>query len=363
MFKPYSTVCGSFDQRLATLRSVGEHASDDELRLLLKEKTAPICYGISMTINDNKLVKAGCEVKMLMADWFALMDPKIGGNICKVQTIGRYNIEMLRASGMNLDGVEFVQLSDLISCHAEEYWPVAMDIAKNSNLSEIKRCFSIHASEDASSDLGSTNPFMMRKFTPADTLYPCLQSAVLLLPEVDIWMLGMDQRGANMLAREYCDLMQLENEQIALFQNMPPAFLQDPEWEQWGNLKWPIFMEDDEEHVSRKIENSFCPPKFAEDNPCLEYIKYIILPWFRKFEVARMDDNSCSKIFLSMEEIIADYQSGALHPADLKVALIKATNLILQPVRDHFRSSAEAKEIAKAMESCFSIKYICIETN
>ena len=102
-----------------------------------------------MTINVNKLVKAGCEVKMLMADWFALMDPKIGGNICKVQTIGRYNIEMLRASGMNLDGVEFVQLSDLISCHAEEYWPVAMDIARNSNLSEIKRCFSIHASEDA----------------------------------------------------------------------------------------------------------------------------------------------------------------------------------------------------------------------
>uniref|UniRef100_A0A8R7QH61 Tyrosine--tRNA ligase n=1 Tax=Triticum urartu TaxID=4572 RepID=A0A8R7QH61_TRIUA len=201
IFKPYSTVCGSFDQRLATLRSVGEHASDDELRLLLKEKTAPICYvwcdpspwmtitqGISMTINVNKLVKAGCEVKMLMADWFALMDPKIGGNICKVQTIGRYNIEMLRASGMNLDGVEFVQLSDLISCHAEEYWPVAMDIARNSNLSEIKRCFSIHASEDAS-DLGSTNPFMMRKFTPADTLYPCLQSAVLLLPEVGFFCL------------------------------------------------------------------------------------------------------------------------------------------------------------------------------
>ncbi|XP_037432758.1 tyrosine--tRNA ligase 2, cytoplasmic-like [Triticum dicoccoides] len=249
-------------------------------------------HGISMTINDNKLVKAGCEVKMLMADWFALMDPKIGGNICKVQTIGRYNIEMPRASGMNLDGVEFVQLSDLISCHAEEYWPVAMDIAKNSNLSEIKRCFSIHASEDARVQF-----YYFQRLDSDLCKHGSRVSDTLDVFLVDIWMLGMDQRGANI-----------------------------------------------------KIENSFCPPKFAEDNPCLEYIKYIILPWFRKFEVARMDDNSCSKIFLSMEEIIADYQSGALHPADLKVALIKATNLILQPVRDHFRSSAEAKEIAKAME-------------
>jgi tyrosyl-tRNA synthetase len=35
--------------------------------------------------------------------------------------------------------------------------------------------------------------------------------------QVDLWLLGMDQHGANMLAREYCNLMQSKNTPIALF--------------------------------------------------------------------------------------------------------------------------------------------------
>jgi hypothetical protein len=39
------TVEGSFDQRFATLKSIGEdRVNDRELELLLKRKSAPICY-------------------------------------------------------------------------------------------------------------------------------------------------------------------------------------------------------------------------------------------------------------------------------------------------------------------------------
>jgi hypothetical protein len=31
-----------------------------------------------------------------------------------------------------------------------------------------------------------------------------------------------------------------------------------------------------------------------------------------------------------MEEFVADYESGALHPADVKQALVKAVNMLLQ---------------------------------
>jgi tyrosyl-tRNA synthetase len=48
-----------------------------------------------------------------------------------------------------------------------------------------------------------------------------------------------------------------------------------------------IFQED----ICFKIEKAFCPPKLVEGNPCLEYIKYIILPWFGKFEVVRKKEN------------------------------------------------------------------------
>lgn len=35
-------------------------------------------------------------------------------------------------------------------------------------------------------------------------------------------------------------------------------------------------------------------------------------------------------MYNNMEELILDYESGALHPADLKPALSKALNVILQ---------------------------------
>ncbi len=39
------------------------------------------------------------------------------------------------------------------------------------------------------------------------------------------------------------------------------------------------------------------------------------------------------------------------HAADLKPALSKALNLILQPVREHFENNAEAKELLKKVKS------------
>lgn len=38
------------------------------------------------------------------------------------------------------------------------------------------------------------------------------------------------------------------------------------------------------------------------------------------------------RTYLTYEELCADYESGALHPADLKPALAKHINTILQPV-------------------------------
>lgn len=32
--------------------------------------------------------------------------------------------------------------------------------------------------------------------------------------------------------------------------------------------------------IDLKIKQAFCPPKIVKGNPCIEYIKYIIFPWF-----------------------------------------------------------------------------------
>lgn len=42
-----------------------------------------------------------------------------------------------------------------------------------------------------------------------------------------------------------------------------------------------VFQDD----VNEKINKAYCPPRTVEGNPCLEYVKYIVLPRFNEFKV------------------------------------------------------------------------------
>lgn len=98
----------SVEERFQLCRSVAEECiQDDELRRLLEKKAEPVCYdgfepsgrmhiaqGILKMINVNKLTKAGCKFIFWVADWFALMNNKMGGDLKKIQTVGKYMIEV-----------------------------------------------------------------------------------------------------------------------------------------------------------------------------------------------------------------------------------------------------------------------------
>ena len=51
-------------------------------------------------INVNKLVDAGCIFKFWVADWFALLNNKMDGDLDKIKTVGLYFIETWKAAGM-----------------------------------------------------------------------------------------------------------------------------------------------------------------------------------------------------------------------------------------------------------------------
>lgn len=95
------------------------------------------------TINVNKLTSAGCHVKIWIADWFAKLNNKMGGDLKKIETVGKYLIEIWKAVGMDLEGgkVEFLWSSKEINARADEYWPLVLDIAQKNNLKRIVRFF------------------------------------------------------------------------------------------------------------------------------------------------------------------------------------------------------------------------------
>lgn len=84
-----------------------ECIQDDELRALFARKAEPICYdgfepsgrmhiaqGVLKAINVNKCTKAGCIFIFWVADWFALLNNKMGGDLQKIRTVGEYMIEV-----------------------------------------------------------------------------------------------------------------------------------------------------------------------------------------------------------------------------------------------------------------------------
>jgi hypothetical protein len=69
-----------------------------------------ILQGVMKALNVNKLTRSGCVFKFWVADWFAQLNNKMGGDLKKIQTVGRYMIEVWKAVGMELDRVEFLKL-------------------------------------------------------------------------------------------------------------------------------------------------------------------------------------------------------------------------------------------------------------
>ncbi|KAB5539157.1 hypothetical protein DKX38_016690 [Salix brachista] len=345
----------SLEERFQLVRSVGEECiQEEELRNLLEKKPLPICYdgfepsgrmhiaqGVMKTINVNKLTKAGCKVKIWIADWFAQLNNKMGGDLKKIKAVGEYLIEIWKAVGMDIDGdkVEFLWSSDEINSRAHEYWPLVMDIARRNKLPRIMRCVQIMGRSEQD------------ELTAAQIFYPCMQCADIFFLKADICQLGMDQRKVNVLAREYCDDIKRKNKPIILSHHMLPGLQQGQEKMSKSDPSSSIFMEDEEVEVRTKIKKAYCPPQIVEGNPCMEYIKHIVFPWFNEFKVERNPQNGGEKIYKNFEELVSDYESGGLHPGDLKPALTKALNTILQPVRDHFSKDPKAKDLLKRVKS------------
>ncbi|CAK9310954.1 unnamed protein product [Citrullus colocynthis] len=345
----------SLEEKYQIVRSVGEECiQEDELRNLLDKKPEPVCYdgfepsgrmhiaqGVMKAINVNKLTSAGCRVKIWIADWFAQLNNKMGGDLKKIETVGRYLIEIWKAVGMDLEGgkVEFLWSSKEINSRAAEYWPLVMDIARRNKLPRIIRCSQIMGRSEQD------------ELTAAQILYPCMQCADIFFLKADICQLGMDQRKVNVLAREYCDDIKRKNKPIILSHHMLPGLQQGQEKMSKSDPSSSIFMEDDEAEVNLKIKKAYCPPLIVEGNPCLEYIKYLIFPWFKEFTVERNADHGGNKTFTTFEELVADYATGVLHPGDLKPALSKALNKILEPVREHFKNDSNAKDLLKRVKA------------
>lgn len=338
----------SLQERYEVIKTVGEEViKESELLALLEKKAHPIAYdgfepsgrmhiaqGVLRMINVNKLTSAGCVFKFWIADWFALLNNKMGGDLTKIRAIGRYMIEIWKAVGMDMTNVEFLWASDEINQHSDEYWSKVMDIARRFNVARIQRCCTIMGRKD------------QEEMSAAQMMYPCMQCADVFFLKADICQLGMDQRKVNMLAREYCDEIKMKFKPVIISHHMLMGLKQGQEKMSKSDPDSAIFMEDSVMDVNRKVKLAYCPPNETKDNPIMDYMKHIIFPMNATAGVTiiRKDSDGGDKTFATYEAMEKDYTEGTIHPGDLKTCLKTYLNLILEPVRNHF-SKGEPKKL------------------
>ncbi len=334
------------EKRIALIQQVGEEIiTPEDLRQLLAEKKRPVAYdgfepsgqvhiaqGLLRAINIGKMMKAGCKFKMLVADWHAWANRKLGGNLGNIQLAGEYMIEVWKASGLSVKKVDFIWSSDLVK--QPDYWKKVMAVATHSTVRRITRCSQIMGRSESEA------------LSAAQIFYPCMQAADIFHLGADIAQLGLDQRKVNMLARELGEKLGFWKP-VAVHHHMLMG-LQLPETGESGverkvALKMSksipdsaVFMTDSVAEVERKIGKAYCPERQVEENPVIEYCRHIIFEKGKKMPVERQRRFGGDVTYNSFGQLAANFKSGELHPADLKSATAASLNRLLLPVRKHF---------------------------
>jgi len=347
-------------KKIELVKQVGEEIiTEEEMKTLLETKKSPIAYdgfepsghahiaqGILRAININKLTKAGIKFKMLVADWHAWANNKIGGNLDNIQKVGKYLIEVWKACGMSMENVEFVWASDLVK--DDDYWKKVMKVALNSTVKRVIRCSQIMGRSES------------EVLSSSQILYPCMQAADIFHLKADITQLGMDQRKVNVLAREIGQKLGywkpiIISHHMLMGLGKPPAAgtASEKALEMKMSKSRPdsaIFMTDSKEDIHRKIKKAYCPEKIVEDNPVLEYCKYILFESFDSIEIKRPEKYGGNVSIDSYEKLSEEFRNGKLHPDDLKSSVAEHLNKLIVPVRKHFEKNAAAKKLLEEVK-------------
>ena len=302
---------------------------------------APIHFGLLRATNLRSMLKSGVKFKLYVADYFAFLNNKLGGDLENIRNAGKYFIEVWKACDIDMDKVEIVWAKDIMKDIS--YWDRFLKIGKEISLERNLRATTIMGRKQG------------EKLSMGQLFYPPMQVTDIFEMEIDICQLGMDQRRANILSREVADklnwkkpiaahhhiIMGLQgikrgnNDEETLMQSKMSK--SDP--------KSAIYMHESYEELKAKVNSAYCPERIEGGNPLLEYCKYILFKNVRSIKIERPKKFGGDIEFFNYDELKDIYVNGKLHPMDLKMAVTNELEKLIKPVREYFEKNKKAKEL------------------
>lgn len=285
--------------------------------------------GILGPMKLNDAVSAGAEVTVLLADWHAMINDKLGGDMEKIRASGEIFRDGMRAMGLDRS-VKFVWASDLVNNGT--YLGTMLKVAKASTRARLVRALPImgRKEEDVEKDFS--------KF-----IYPLMQVTDIIEMKIDIALGGMDQRHAHMLCRDIQDKLRMKKTSalhwplLGSLKGQGRMDVSSPEDFSKMSKSDPdsaIFIFDSEEDIRRKIKSAYCPQGELENNPLADLMVRIVFPYYRGQVVVDRPAKKGGRLEIQgADEFNSLYRKGEIHPLDLKETVSGILIEMLEPAR------------------------------
>ena len=290
--------------------------------------------GIPVAHKIKDLVAAGFDFTFFLADWHAMINNKLGGDLDAIRTCGRYFEDAFRALSVP-DGVRFLLASDLVT--RPSYWRDVIHVSKRASVARIKRALTIMGRKEEDADLDASM-----------LIYPAMQVTDIHTMDLDLALGGMDQRHAHMLYRDLAPKLgwkKVVGVHTPLLVGLKGQGRMDAIDAKMSKSRpeSAILIHDSLEEITGKVEKAFCPPRDTEGNFVTETTRLILLP-HGPLRVERAAKYGGDIKFDDFRSLAAAYRSGELHPKDLKAAVSRELADLLAPARAYFERKPENLE-------------------
>ncbi len=336
----------------------------EDLRQLLEAEEHPIAYngwepsglahlgtGVICAYKMKDFAEAGVHFKAFLATWHAWLNSKLGGDLSLIRKAADLFRHSWIALGVPADKVEFVYSDALYD--DLDYWAKTVTIAKNLTIARTTRTLEIAGRKEAEAHYVS------------DYLYTPMQVADIFHLKVKICQLGLDQRKANVVAREIGEKVGCWKPVCIhhhLLQGLEkPKIWPIPEGQEKEAIasakmskskpETCIFIYDTPAEIKQKMGKAFCPEKTVQFNPVLDICKHIIFREKEVFTIERPAKFGGTIQYENFSHLCTAYAEGKLHPMDLKNGVAAELGEILEPVRRYFQNNSEAKDCLETIRN------------
>lgn len=313
-------------------RNCQEIVSEAELKQLLEKKKAPVVFlGTAITGRPHvayflwvlklaDFLKAGCKVKLLLADLHGALDNTPWELLEKRYEY--YNVvipAMFKSVGADIKNFEIVKGSSFQL--SKEFFQDLLKISTHASVHDAKKA-------------GSEVVKQMDNPKLAGLIYPLMQAIDEEYLKVDIQYGGVDQRKILMFAREYLPKIGYKP-RVEVMTPIIPGLIGEKMSASVEDSKIDVL--DTEQDIKRKLNKAFCPEGVVEGNGVLSFLKQVIMVIKEdnkeEFVVERPEKYGGTLRYKAYASLEKDFAEKKVHPMDVKNALAKEINVLLDPVR------------------------------